>query len=135
LLKKKKKGYFTLKKISSVVLTYNDSIDLFEKIIKDFNEYAQENNIDVELEVNLYTNADTTDFVNENGSTIDKLLNDGTQKYDLFFYDVMYSNKYSNHLIDLSEFLKKDHIKLYSNGVATKTCKLEDKWIGLVCII
>ncbi|OUM61595.1 hypothetical protein PIROE2DRAFT_12376 [Piromyces sp. E2] len=129
----KKKGFVSSIKIKSVVLTYSDRGDLFERITNDFNIYAQENNLDVELEVSLYTTSNTTEFVKEYGSTLDHLLKKGSKKYDLYFYDVMYSKQYSYHLIDLGEALKKDHIKLYTNSVAAQTCKNEDQWVGLVC--
>ncbi|KAG4091624.1 hypothetical protein H8356DRAFT_1313100 [Neocallimastix lanati (nom. inval.)] len=43
----------------------------------------------------------------------------------------MYSHRYSPYLLDLGIRLPSKHISLYSSGIASQTCKYNDKWIGL----
>jgi len=47
----------------------------------------------------------------------------------------MYSQRYSQYLINLEDYLSKDHIALYSSGIASETCRYNKKWVGLVCQI
>jgi len=43
----------------------------------------------------------------------------------------MYSQRYSQYLINLEDYLSKDHIALYSSGIASETCRYNKKWVGL----
>jgi len=44
----------------------------------------------------------------------------------------MYSTRYSPYFVDLRKWLPQNHIDLYSSGLASQTCKYNDKWVGLV---
>jgi len=72
--------------------------------------------------------------VDDYGSSVEYLLNKGSTKYDIIFYDTMYTPQYSSHLLDLSKYLPKEHISLYSNGVANLTCAFNGKWLAFVSI-
>ncbi|ORX46906.1 hypothetical protein BCR36DRAFT_585012 [Piromyces finnis] len=118
-------------KINSVVWSYDDG-SLFRAFTNDFNDYSKKNNLDIELEFNLFTFQNVTNnFVTEYDSTIDYLLSRKSNKYDIYFYDVQYSRKYYDHFINLADYLKKEHIEKYENDLAPQICKYNGKWVGL----
>jgi len=116
-------------KINSVGYSYGENLQNY--ITQKFNQYAKEHNLDLELSLNLYTSENSTRFVDDFGSTIESLLKKGSTKYDIFFYDIMYSPRYSPYFLDLRDWLPKEHLAMYSSGVAAESCTDGEKWVGL----
>jgi len=104
-------------------------------MVKRFNKYAKENDLEVEIELNLYNGNNSTLLVNDYGTTIEYLLQKGSTKYDIIFHDIMYNRRYSSYLVDLSKYLSKEHINMYAEGVAKNACTYNGRWVGLVCHI
>ncbi|ORX51129.1 periplasmic binding protein-like II [Piromyces finnis] len=52
-------------------------------------------------------------------------------KYDVIFYDNVYPIRFGPYLVDLRTVLPKEHIDMYSSGIASETCTYNDKWVGL----
>jgi hypothetical protein len=117
-------------KLKAVSFSYDNGI-VPNYLAHEFNKYAEEKNLDIELSILLYTEKNSTLYVNDYGSTIEYLLRRGSTKYDIYFYDNMYSQRYSQYLINLEDYLSKDHIALYSSGIASETCRYNKKWVGL----
>ncbi|ORX79715.1 periplasmic binding protein-like II [Anaeromyces robustus] len=115
-------------KLNSVALTYGGDSQ-YPLYVEEFNKYAKNNNIDIELKVIIYTpeNSSVTDF----GTTIEYLLKRESTKYDIIFYDNVYNAKYSPYFVNLKDFLPKQHIEMYSSGYIPEICKFKDKWVGL----
>jgi len=99
-----------------------------------FNEYAKQNNIDIRMEAIVYNIENSTREMDDIWSSIDHLLNKQSTKYDIIFYDVIYSQRYSQHLLDLKKWLSEKHMNLYSGVTAKEVGKVDDKWVGLVGI-
>jgi len=118
-------------KLTSVSLSYTDNDQTYNDIINDFNKYAKENNIDVELSINLYTPSNSSLIANHYGNAIDYLLSKNSTKYDIIFFDPIYSSRFSPYLTDIKGRIPEDHLKLYSSGIASKTCLINNKWVGL----
>jgi len=118
-------------KLKSIGLAYTDSHQVYTDIINDFNNYAKANNIDVELSINLYTPSNSSILVNQYGNAIDFLLSKNSTKYDIIFYDTLYSWRFSPFLTDIKGRIPEDHLNLYSPGIASQTCLINGKWVGL----
>eukprot|EP00833_Pecoramyces_ruminatium_P001588 jgi/Orpsp1_1/1175620/evm.model.c7180000054566.1 len=112
-------------------MLYSGNSDLITPIVAEFNNFSKENNLDIEFSVEVFTTDNTTLAALGYESTIDYLLEKHSKKYDIIYYDVMYSPKYSPYFIDLSQYLSEDHIKMYSSGVAPDLCVYNGKWVGL----
>ncbi len=67
-------------------------------------------------------------------SSIDYLLKKKSIKYDIIFFDVIHTSRFSPHFLDLNDWLPQEHMDLYSNEAANQLCNDNGKWIGLVCI-
>jgi len=53
-------------------------------------------------------------------------------KYHFYFYDSTYISNYGPYLLDLSQYLPKDHIDIYNSDILSYTCYYKDKLVGLV---
>ncbi|OUM58195.1 hypothetical protein PIROE2DRAFT_16604, partial [Piromyces sp. E2] len=115
----------------ATAFSYDRGGGAVSSLIKKFNKYSKENNLDIEIELNLYTEVNSTKLVTDYGSTIEYLLKQGSTKYDIFFHDVMYNRRYSSYFIDLSKYLSKEHIEMYAEGITEKACTYENRWVGL----
>jgi len=99
-----------------------------------FNEYAQKNNIDIRMIPTVYTPENSTSNVNDFWSSVYTILENKSTKYDIIFYDVIYSPRYSPFLLDLNDWLPEKHLDLYSGKAATEVGKFKGKWVGLVSV-
>lgn len=100
--------------------------------MSDFNDYAKEHNLDATIKTTTYTIANCSSEVDDYGSILEHLLKKKSQKYDLIVFDNMYSPRYAPYLEDLSEWLPKDHMDMYTSGIANKTCTAGGKFVALV---
>ena len=119
--------------LNAVAFSFQNSVPYFTIVINKFNEYTKQNNIDIHVTLNLYSTDNSTKYVNDYGSTIEFILSRGSTKYDIIFYDNMYSPRYSSYFIDLMDWLPEDHMAMYSSGIASQSCTYKGKWVGLVC--
>jgi len=106
--------------------------DMFRVLIDQFNQYSKEYNLDIELDMMLFSVANTTiTSTSEYGSTVDTLLSKKSIKYDVYCYDPVYIKKYAPNLEDLKPRLSKEHMELYNVGDAPKVSVYDNKWVGL----
>ncbi|ORY31687.1 hypothetical protein LY90DRAFT_76374 [Neocallimastix californiae] len=57
-----------------------------------------------------------------------------SSKYDLYFYDNAYTQTYGPYLLDLKQYLPKEHIDIYNSELLSQSCEYENKLVGLVNI-
>jgi len=100
-------------------------------MVNDFNEYAENNNLNITIDVNVYTDVDIKNFESF-ANTVETLLKKKSNKYDIYFYDNAYTVKYGKYLLDLKGYLSEDHVNVYNKDIIEKSCKYEDKLVGLV---
>ncbi|KAL6631985.1 periplasmic binding protein-like II [Neocallimastix sp. 'constans'] len=104
-------------------------------MINKFNNYSKENNLNITLHFNYYSRINSTNNVGDYESQLDILFNRHSQKYDIIFYDNIFSRRYGPHLLNLKELLPNEHINLYSDNILSKTSLYKDKLVGLPVII
>ncbi|ORX87934.1 periplasmic binding protein-like II [Anaeromyces robustus] len=108
---------------------YND--DLYTRYAKEFNEYAKQNNLDIEFEINVFTKDNSTVVVTEYETVIESLLEKKSNRYDLFFYDNIFTFKYGSHYLNLENYLPPEHFKIYEEAQIARTCYYNKKWVAL----
>ena len=84
------------------------------------------------MNVNLLSKDNSTVEVEDYESTIELLFSKKSDKYDLYYFDNIFSNKFGPYLLDLREYLSESHINLYDNEITSQTCYYNDKLVGLV---
>eukprot|EP00833_Pecoramyces_ruminatium_P001529 jgi/Orpsp1_1/1175561/evm.model.c7180000054357.1 len=62
---------------------------------------------------------------------VESLLIKKKDKYDLFFYDNAFTQKYGNYLLDLNDYLSKEDIEIYDSKLISEICTYENKLVGL----
>ncbi|ORX79048.1 periplasmic binding protein-like II [Anaeromyces robustus] len=101
----------------------------YTPMVNDFNEYSKRNNLNITLNLNIYTNLNLTTNINDYAMV--KTLLTKKKKFDLFFYDNAFTPKYGEYLLDLKEYLPKEHITLFDSKLISSSCLYDDKIIGL----
>lgn len=115
-----------------LALSLDGNNDLFTNFIKDFNSFSSENNLNINVKLNLFSNLNSTINYNDYASMIEVLLKRNSRKYDIYLYDNIYTENYGKYLIDLKKYLPEDHIKMYDSNVLSQTCSYNNKLVGLV---
>jgi len=104
----------------------NDSITDF---YFDFFKYTEGKNLNAKINPYfiLYKNSK-----NSLQSSIESSLKNF---YDIFIYDSVHLNVFDPYLLDLRNYLPKEHIEMYDSRIINETCIYKEKLIGLVKII
>jgi len=66
------------------------------------------------------------------GSQVEQILKKKNNKYDMFYYDNGYTQKYGPYLLDLKKYLPKEHIDIYDPKILEMACKYDEALVGLV---
>ncbi|ORX43287.1 hypothetical protein BCR36DRAFT_460867, partial [Piromyces finnis] len=119
--------------IANSAYVYNG---MFNVLVDEFNKYSIEKELNIHLNLVLFSSDTTAFYSDEYGNTVDSLLLRKSEKYDIYCFDSVYNNRYGQYLEDIENLLKQyhmdDHLNLYNKGNALKTSKFGEKWIGLV---
>jgi len=83
----------------------------------------------------MITDSNFTMEVTNYESILLSMFQKQSSKYDIIFYDNIYSIQFGPHLVPLNDKLSSEHIKMYLEGIASQTCVYNKKLIGLVNII
>ncbi|OUM62604.1 hypothetical protein PIROE2DRAFT_61788 [Piromyces sp. E2] len=83
------------------------------------------------MEVNLHTFTNSSNLAYDYRSELEHLLKKGSDKYDIYFYDITYSTKYYEYFMDITDLMSEEQKSWYSTGVASQTCILNGRWVGL----
>eukprot|EP00833_Pecoramyces_ruminatium_P012208 jgi/Orpsp1_1/1186240/evm.model.d7180000049123.1 len=109
--------------------------DLYNTLTNDFNQYSKNNKLDIELEMTLFSDKNSTSGTDTYSSTVDAYLRKKSKVYDMYVYDPIFTRVYSSHFIDLKEWLNKDILKLFMDGDASKISTYKGKWVSLPVFI
>ena len=108
--------------------------DLYNTILNDFNKYSKSNNLDIKLEMVLFTENNITTGRDSYTSTIEGYLLKRNKLYDLFIYDPIYTRRFSSHFINLKDYLGDDYFNDYSYD-AYQISTYNDRWVSLVSLL
>jgi len=113
------------------ILAYGDNNDpetLYKKMMRDFNEYSKNKGLNIEVKIDITQQSDTYEAY---GSQVEQLLKRRNNKYDFFYFDNAYTQKYGRYLLDLREHLPKEHIDIYDPKILKFACEYDGKLVGL----
>ncbi|ORX42272.1 periplasmic binding protein-like II [Anaeromyces robustus] len=116
--------------LNAVAYADSEYNEIYSAMVNDFNEYAQNNNLKIKIKINVYTNANNKNF-EFFATSIESLLIKRLNKYDIYYFDNGYTQKYGPYLLDLKEYLSEDHINMYNKEIVEKSCTYNDKIVGL----
>ncbi|ORX79299.1 periplasmic binding protein-like II [Anaeromyces robustus] len=108
-----------------------ESAQIFKPIITEFNEYAEKNNLNITVKLNLFSNINSVLSLEDYGSMLESLLEKKSEKYDILFYNNMFIPRIGKYLSDLNDFLPKEHLEMYDSKMKSDFCSYKDKLVGL----
>jgi len=117
--------------VQAIAFSMNSGDLIYHPIVNDFNKFAKENNLNITIKLNLFSLDNATTSVRDYETMLDSLFNKKSDKYDLIYFDNIYTSRFGPDLLDLRDLLPKEHIDMYIEGIANQTCFYEDKLVGL----
>ncbi|ORX60234.1 periplasmic binding protein-like II [Anaeromyces robustus] len=113
-------------------LTYSlDNDNYLEELTNDFNNYAQEKELDIHVNrILISTYKDSTSLSNYN-ELVEYILQKNSTKYDVFMMSSFYTYKYQGLTSDLRNYISSDVIDNYMNKHVKNLGYFNDKLIGL----
>jgi len=99
---------------------------------EDFNKYAEENNLDIAIDMKIFTSYSNFTDQKSFAIAVEQLLKKKNNKYDLYYFDNAYTPKYGKYLLNLKDYLQEDHINMFEQNLLKETCVYDNKIVGLV---
>jgi len=129
--------------INALAYSYTEKQQIYSPLIDGFNNYAKENNLDIELKLNILTPENSTADLASYAETISGILSKQSdlskqnkqQKqiksndYDIFFYYGSYSSTFAPHFLNLKKNLTSVYLSQYSDSVI-KSLTFDNGLIG-----
>ncbi|OUM59304.1 hypothetical protein PIROE2DRAFT_15192 [Piromyces sp. E2] len=117
--------------LNALGFIYIERIHLYTSFVKNFNKYAKENNLDIDLKITILTPLNSTSSIDNYSSMIQSLIQRKSTKYDIFFYYSSYSKEFGEHFVNLKDYLNEEHINNYDSNILLQTSMYKDKLVGL----
>jgi len=118
--------------INAIAYTYTEETHIYTPLVNEFNKYSIENNLNITINLIIFTPMNSSSGVDDFGSMIETLFKKSSDKYDLYFYDNIYSRRFEPYLIDLKDKLPEDYINEYNPNIISQACTYNNKIVGLV---
>jgi len=97
--------------------------------IDDFNEYSLKNKLNITVNLKYDLQGSPLEHFK---SMVESLLIKKSPKYDIYFYDNSFTQKYGPYLLDLNGKISEEHIKLYHPDIISGSCMYKNKLVGIV---
>jgi len=137
-------------KINILSYTFNENTHEQSSLVKnDFDEYAEKNNLNIEIEVEMTKFVNPSDSYTGFKTLVESFLkksnnitstNDG-KHFDMFMFNNKYTNIYGPYLLDLKKHLPEEFLEMYDSKIVKESCTYENKYdkteelVGLVILI
>jgi len=123
-----KKGLGRNITLNAVAFTFDSNDILYSKCLNKFNDYARKNNLNIEAKLNLMSNDNSSSEIKDYGSMVETAIKKTKNlKYHIYFYDNVYVSKYGPHLLNIREYLPKEHI-IYDSKLLD--CTYNNRLVG-----
>jgi len=117
------------------MITYDDKDTYLRDLENDFNQYSEENNLDITFKREVYSTTNITLNAYDYGSLVEAFLKKTNNPYDMFMVDSVYTRRYAKYSANLKDYISKETIENYFNkGLASKSCVYKDKIVAIVNI-
>jgi len=84
------------------------------------------------LEITIFSSANSTVYKDGGKITIQSLLQNRSDKYDIYFFIYNYVHGFNEHLLNLRKYISPEIIKLYDSDLFRRTCIIDDRLISFV---
>jgi len=102
----------------------------FSMLVDDFNEYSKKNNLDITLELTIFSSSNSTVLKNGDSVTLQSLLANKSTKYDIYLFFFSDTASINEHLLDLNEYISPEITDMYYSDVFNRTCFYDNRLVG-----
>ncbi|ORX84845.1 hypothetical protein BCR32DRAFT_266083 [Anaeromyces robustus] len=133
IIRSKNKNFSKEIELNVLAYTVDDGIAV-KTYIDGFNQYAKDNNIDINAVLNIMTGKKFIESFDNHYFMIESLLKKKNNKYDIYFYDITYIKNYSPYLLDLKDLIPKEHLSMFDENILSQMCYYEDELPSTICL-
>ncbi|KAL6628683.1 periplasmic binding protein-like II [Neocallimastix sp. 'constans'] len=116
--------------LNALAFTPHNELEIYSYLIKNFNEYSKNNGLDITIKLNLFSPSNSTTNTYDFYTLMDSFLLRKSNKYDLYFYNSIYTWSFEHHFLNLKELLPKDHVDMYTD-IDSEMFSYNNKLVGL----
>jgi len=116
--------------LNAIALSMSDDNHFFSSLCQDFNNYAKENNLNINVNLIMLTHDNSTASADDYSLSLNQLYVKKRIKYELIFYFNFNMNGFENYFVDLNKWLNKNTINMYEPQVLLQTCTKKNKLVG-----
>ncbi|KAG4089319.1 periplasmic binding protein-like II [Neocallimastix lanati (nom. inval.)] len=102
----------------------------YDKIIDEFNKYSVNNNLNITLAMNFLSKENSTVGVTDYESSVEYILSKRSDKYDIIFFDNIFTSKFAPDFLILDDYIPKEYIDMYKNSKIFQTCYYKNKLVA-----
>ncbi|ORX81334.1 periplasmic binding protein-like II, partial [Anaeromyces robustus] len=117
--------------LNALAFTENEDVQIYTYVVNDFNNYSKNANLNITINLNLLSpansTADTVDFF----SLMDSYLQKKSTRYDIYFYDLIYTTEFEHYFLNLKEWIPQDHIDMFPYAEKSESFFYNNKLVGL----
>jgi len=117
--------------LNALAFNFDRYNQFYESVIQQFNNYANATNLDIEIELKLFTGENIGSLLDDSRSVVESVLKRKANKYDIYFYETSYVALYSPYLLDLNNYLSYEFVEMYDSRVISELCLFNNKLIGI----
>jgi len=118
--------------IEFMASSYDVGDDYQELIISDFNRYAKEHHLDINIHRTVLSYVNSSVYMEDFANYIESILHKNSIDYDIILIDHIYVNRFANYAADLSQYMSKEVLDQYASGIAPKIGYVGDKLVTMV---
>jgi len=99
---------------------------------KEFNEHAINNNLNVNMTLEIIKYEKPTDSYSYFKTLVETFLKKSNSPFDIYIYESIYTNIYGSYLLNLNDYLPKEHIEMYNSKLVKEEFIYgKDELVGL----
>ncbi|ORX79253.1 periplasmic binding protein-like II [Anaeromyces robustus] len=117
--------------VNAITFSFAEKAYIYPILMNAFNDYSKKEELGIDLKITVFTPENSTSLYNEYGATVGTLLSKKSTKYDMYFYYSAYVSDYGPHLLNLDEWLPKEHIENHDSGILSSSCTYNGHTVGL----
>jgi len=129
-------GFGNKEEIKLLTFTY-DNMDLYnkERMEKEFGEYAENNNLNITVTLEIIRYEKPSDSYSYFKTLVETLLKKSNSPYDIYIYESIHTSIYGSYLLNLNDYLPKEHIEMYNSKlIKEEFINEKDELVGLVML-
>ncbi|OUM66485.1 hypothetical protein PIROE2DRAFT_6324 [Piromyces sp. E2] len=86
-------------------------------LTNEFNEYSNQNYLNITLKHILFTPENSTELLNNYGESVESLMKRKSDKYEIYMFDSIFTYRYKENLINLKINMPQEFLDNYDSDI------------------